>query len=165
MRTVWLALVLLVCIASPGRAEPRVVKINDLIEQASEYDGKLVTVQGEAIGDVMIRGEFGWVNISDGSNDIGVWAPAEALRAIRFVGRYHTRGDTLRVSGEFRRADPEHGGDLDLRAAEIQVARRGEVIARPTRPGRLPLAAGALALGGALGLWLWLKGRRLAAGG
>ncbi|HYG56564.1 MAG TPA: hypothetical protein VD902_00650, partial [Symbiobacteriaceae bacterium] len=40
------------------------VTVSDLVEQAKAYDGKQVTLQGEVIGDVMRRGEYGWINIT-----------------------------------------------------------------------------------------------------
>jgi opacity protein-like surface antigen len=148
-----LALVLLLFLAPVARAED-VVRLNDLVEQAKARDGQVVTAEGEAIGDVMIRGEYGWVNISDGTNDIGIWAPAEALRQIRYVGRYHTKGDVVRVTGRFHRADPEHGGDLDIHAQSLTVVQPGGPVSHPVKPGRVPLALLSLAAAGGLGLAL-----------
>lgn len=152
---VMLAMLLALGAASAHAAAPPLVQINDLVEQAARFDGTVVTVEGEVIGDVMIRGTGGWINVTDGTNDIGIWAPAEALRRIRYVGRYHQRGDTVRVVGEFRRADPEHGGDLALRAAELVVVSPGGPVAHPIKPHRFLLAAFSMALAGALAYWRW----------
>ncbi|HLN61411.1 MAG TPA: hypothetical protein VK464_07615 [Symbiobacteriaceae bacterium] len=141
-------------------AEQAVTPINDLVEKAGAFDRQAVTVRGEAVGDVMIRGDHGWVNISDGTNDIGVYATAAQLRAIRQVGRYHTTGDVVRVTGEFHRADPEHGGDLDLHAATLVVVQPGGPVAHPVPLGRVGLAGGALALALVLGLLLRISIRR-----
>jgi len=42
---------------------------SELIRNAKEYDGKLIVYSGEVIGDVMLRGEFAWVNINDGERN------------------------------------------------------------------------------------------------
>lgn len=143
--------------AAVAYAEVTVTKINDLVEQAKALDGQTVTIQGEVIGDVMIRGDSGWINITDGTNDIGVLAPAGALRTIQYAGRYHQRGDQVRISGQFRRADPEHGGDLTLRAQSLEVLEAGGPVAHPVRDGRPLAAAGALALAGVLGYLRWRR--------
>lgn len=150
---IW-ALAFALAVAVPVAAAGPAVPINDLIEQAKMYDGETVTVQGEVVGDVMIRDERGWVNISDGTNDIGIWAPAELLRRIGFVGRYHTRGDTVRVTGTFYRADPQQGGDLDIRASSLDVVKPGERVDHVIPSGRLILALGSLGVAAGLGLWL-----------
>lgn len=155
-RMVWILVGMLILVAHPGYADSGpLVRINDLIEQASGYDGKSVTIEGEVIGDVMVRGASGWINVSDGTNDIGVWAPAEALWLVTHVGRYHSRGDRVRITGEFRRADPEQGGDLTLRAADLTVLEPGGTVGHPVRAGRPLLALIALGVSAVLGLVRW----------
>ncbi|MFA5350435.1 MAG: DNA-binding protein [Candidatus Omnitrophota bacterium] len=104
------------------------VSSDELIKNAKEYDGKLVTYTGEAIGDVMLRGEFAWVNINDGENALGVWMGAALAKEIKFVGNYKTRGDRLEVVGIFHRACLEHGGDLDIHAQELRKLGNGRVV-------------------------------------
>lgn len=142
--------------AMPVHAD--VVTVNDLIEQAQAFDAKEVTVQGEVFGDVMIRGDMGWINVSDGTGDIGVWATADDLRKIQSAGRYHHSGDQVRVTGEFRRADPEHGGDLVLRAASLEILEAGTPSDHPVKPGRPVLAAISLVLAAVLG-YIRFRGR------
>lgn len=147
-------------IAFPAHAETKPVPINTLVEQAKAYDGQTVTIAGEVIGDVMLRGEYGWINLTDGTNDIGVWAPAEALRAIKYAGRYHQKGDQVTVTGQFRRADPEHGGDLLVRAGAMTVLAAGKPVAHPVKSGRPLVAALSLVLAASLGLWRWRAHQR-----
>ena len=99
-----------------------------LINNAKEYDGKLVTYSGEVIGDVMLRGEFAWVNINDGDNALGVWMSARLAKEINFTGNYKSRGDNLEVTGIFHRACLEHGGDLDIHAQVLSKLANGRMV-------------------------------------
>jgi len=102
------------------------ISSTELINNAREYDGKSVVYAGEAIGDVMVRGDFVWVNLNDGENTIGVWLNKELAKEIQFAGSYHAKGDRLEISGVFQRSCIQHGGDLDIHAQNI----------RKTSPGR-----------------------------
>lgn len=132
--------------AAPVLAAPAVA-IGDLIEKATQYDGQTVTVEGEAVGDRMLRGSHGWVNISDPTGDLGLWAPADLLRPIDHLGRYHSRGDRVRATGRFHRADSQHGGDMDLHVESLQVVGVGGPMVHPLSARRLWLAGVAIALG------------------
>jgi len=101
---------------------------SELIKNAKEYDGKLITYTGEVIGDVMLRGEFAWVNINDGDNALGVWMGASLAKEIKFVGNYKSRGDSLEITGIFHRACPEHGGDLDIHAQALRKLTNGRIV-------------------------------------
>ncbi len=104
------------------------ISSNELITHAKVYDGKLVTYSGEAIGDVMFRGEFAWVNINDGNNAIGAWVSAALAKEINFMGAYKSRGDTLEITGIFHRACLEHGGDLDIHAQTLRKLAGGKAV-------------------------------------
>jgi hypothetical protein len=104
------------------------ISSNELITHAKQYDGRLVTYSGEVIGDVMLRGEFAWVNINDGSNAIGVWANAALAKEINFTGAFKSRGDTLEITGIFHRACLEHGGDLDIHVQALRKIGGGKMI-------------------------------------
>lgn len=152
IRRVFPLVVVCVCLfAAPARAET----INALVEGAAAFDGQTVTVTGEVIGDVMPRGEGGWINVSDGTNDIGVWTTAESLRQIKFAGRYHQTGDQVQVIGQFRRADTEFGGDLLIRAASVEVLAHGGPVGHPLQGDRPRIALLALLAATALGLLRW----------
>ena len=110
----------------PLFASPR-LSSSELIKNAQEYDGKLITYSGEAIGDVMRRGQFVWVNINDGQYAIGVWMGANLAKEIKFTGSYKSLGDTLEVTGVFHRACLEHGGDLDIHAQALRKTGSGRI--------------------------------------
>jgi len=101
---------------------------DDLIKQARQYDGQVVTYSGEVIGDVMRRGEFAWVNINDGNNAIGVWIKTGLTKEINITGNYKAQGDFLEITGVFYRACLKHGGDLDIHAQTLHKISSGKII-------------------------------------
>jgi hypothetical protein len=101
------------------------VTSDELINRAKEYDKKEVIYSGEAIGDIMERDQYGWINVSDGNNAIGIWLPVAEIEKIKYTGQYKYTGDAVRVEGIFNQACPEHGGDLDIHAKTIEVVKKG----------------------------------------
>lgn len=99
--------------------------INQLIDNAKIMDGKTVVVQGEAIGEVLERGDYAWVNINDGTNAIGIWLKLEDANKIKVFGDYLNIGDQVKVTGVFNRACVEHGGDMDIHAISTEVVENG----------------------------------------
>ncbi len=98
----------------------------ELINNAKQYDGQTVTYRGEAVGDIMARGDHAWVNLNDGYIAIGVWVRKIELKDITYLGGYRAKGDVIEVTGIFNRSCPEHGGDLDIHAQEIKKVLSGE---------------------------------------
>ena len=45
----------------------------ELINNAKQYDGKTVNYKGEVIGEVMVRGDYAWLHVNDGTIAIGIW--------------------------------------------------------------------------------------------
>ena len=97
----------------------------ELINNAKLYDGKVISYEGEVIGDIMKRGDYAWINLNDGKNAIGIWASLALVRDIGYTGSYKSVGDGVEVTGVFRRACPEHGGDLDIHAQAIRKTGAG----------------------------------------
>ncbi len=123
-----------------------------LIDNAKEYDGKTVVYEGEAIGDIMKRGAYSWVNLNDSVNAIGIWAENSLLKDIAYTGAYKSKGDWLEITGVFHRACPEHGGDLDIHAQAIRNINNGCAIMHKLNIDKRNLAA---ALLGILGItWI-----------
>jgi hypothetical protein len=97
-----------------------------LIKDAKAYDGKEIVYEGEAIGDVMRRGkQYAWINVNDGDNALGIWAPWEFAKGITNLGSYKYKGDLLKITGQFNRACIDHGGDLDVHAQKIEILQKG----------------------------------------
>jgi len=103
----------------------------ELIDNAKQYDGKIITYKGEVIGDVMIRGDYAWLHVNDGTIAIGIWVPKTMIQDIGYIGDYHKKGDTVDVSGTFHRSCLEHGGDLDIHASEIKKITSGSPVIQP----------------------------------
>lgn len=120
---------------------------NDLIEKGAQWDRKMVTYEGEVIREPMRRGDYAWLNVSDGNNAMGVWVKYGMIRPIRHYGSYKMKGDWIKVTGLFYRSCPEHGGDLDIHASSITVLKRGGPTSHPIRVERLLLALLAIAAG------------------
>ncbi|MFH1311620.1 MAG: hypothetical protein ABIJ00_00170 [Candidatus Eisenbacteria bacterium] len=130
-----------------------------LIEQSSNYDGEDVIYRGEAVGDILNRGENAWVAVNDdhysrsplrineefkgGNSGIGVYGPRADLDEIHFLGSYTARGDIVEVRGTFYRSSVEHGGDTCIVARSIDVLERGHRLPE-SRMGSELLLAGAL---------------------
>ena len=102
------------------------VSLSELIDEAKDYDGHVINFRGEAIGNILYRGSYAWVNVSDADNSaIGIWMSADDARKISFLGHYGMRGDTLFVTGTFNRACPDHGGDPDIHADTVTIINSG----------------------------------------
>lgn len=101
------------------------IEINQLIENSIDFDNKEVTIQGEAIGELLERGNYSWVNINDGTNTIGVWIKTEEAKLIMFWGDYKHKGDIVKISGIFSRDCTEHGGDVDIHNVSLNIIEKG----------------------------------------
>jgi len=112
----------------------------ELINNAKQYDGKEITYSGEVIGDVMVRGKFAWINVSDAKNAIGIWLPQDLTKGIYNTGSYKTKGDMVEVKGKFNRACIEHGGDLDIHASSLQIVQKGEKVEEIISPRKIKVA-------------------------
>lgn len=104
------------------------IPINDLIEKSVKYSGQEVTVEGEALGEVLERGDYAWVNISDGGNAIGIWMTLDDAMKIENFGDYKNVGDTIKVAGVFSRNCAEHGGDVDIHCRSLNIVSVGHPV-------------------------------------
>jgi len=133
-----LVFLLPVLLAASVLAAPVPVTSAELIEKAADFDGKEVTLEGEAVGSILPRGEYAWVNITDQNNSaIGIFMKASDAAQIKTLGRYGVTGDRVRVTGTFYRACAAHGGDLDVHAASVTLVEAGHASV-PAVPAWLP---------------------------
>ncbi len=121
-------------------ASPETISISKLLAHSTEFDQQEVVFKGEAIGDLMIRGEDGWVNISDGKSAIGVFGPAALLEQINLLGGYHTRGDMVKITGIFHHHCPKHHGGTHVSARKIEVLQEGFIQEEELSPLKLYLS-------------------------
>jgi len=98
----------------PVLASEAITSVSELIDNGWEYDSKIINIQGEAIGELLERGKYSFVNINDGTSAIGIYLKTTDGEMIKSYGNYHKIGDSVRITGVFNRACKEHGGDMDI---------------------------------------------------
>lgn len=111
----------------------------ELINNAKQYNGNIVVYRGEVIGDIMLRGEYAWINVNDGKNAIGIWTKKELIKDILYTGGYRSRGDIVEITGKFNRSCIEHGGDLDIHAQSITKISLGDKTSHPVNKKEINL--------------------------
>lgn len=131
---------LIVFILSPGFA--LAVDSITLIEKSKDYDKQHIEFTGEVIGDVMIRGDFAWINVNDDPYSLGkkgnkgfnsgqsIWVSTGMAKKINRTGGYFWQGDRVKVKGTFNRVCRVHGGDMDIHARELKIISKGKPIKR-----------------------------------
>lgn len=101
-----------------------------------------VSFEGEAVGDLVNAGDgHRWANVMGTSNAvISVFLTDEQASLIHDVGDYHSTGTTLKITGTYHIACPEHQGELDVHASKAEVVNAGAHTPHPVVPGRLEAA-------------------------
>ncbi|MGE5580035.1 MAG: DNA-binding protein [Bacillota bacterium] len=136
----------------PGTA-PHLMPIGELVNRAREMDGLVVRLVGEAVGDLMVRGDHAWVNILDASGTaIGVFLPKEEALKVKSLGKYRQKGDVVDLIGVFHNSCDVHDGEPDVHADSIAVVENGHSVSYPVEVSRMVLGGILLVLAGALGL-------------
>ncbi|ADL41587.1 hypothetical protein COB47_0233 [Caldicellulosiruptor obsidiansis OB47] len=146
----------LICLFYYAFAKP--VDSITLLNNSFKYDGKIVEFQGEAIGEVMKREKYAWVNIHDGQNAIGVFMKYEDAKKIRYLGRYLVKGDIVLVKGIFNRSCKVHGGDTDIHALQVQIVKRGYKMQEQINKTKAAFAILIFSLGSFL-MWVVFKNK------
>jgi len=108
------------CFVIYNNAYAQPLNSNELINQAARYDGKVITYAGEVVGDVMVRGNYAWINVNDSNNAIGIWVDKIKVQDIIYTGNHKARGDWVEITGVFHRACSEHGADLDIHGEAVK---------------------------------------------
>ena len=136
-------------------------RVGVLVSTNRALNDSEVSFTGEAVGGVVNAGEgYKWANISGTSNAvISVYLSDDFAKLIQNVGDYHTTGTTLKITGTYHIACPEHEGELDVHASAAEVTDNGGPVTHMVVPGRLE-AALALCAVAALFLMLYLLARR-----
>lgn len=167
----WLLAFAVVMVATPAGATE--VEVPMLDAEAEAWNGQRVTVRGEIVGDYSVRDGEVWVQLNDdpyvaeplietgalqGSNSgIGVRIPAEIFPdTYGAPGGYHTRGPVVEVTGTFRYADPDTGGDTFIDAESVVVIEESRPIEAPAAEPALLIASVVMIAAGAA---LWARAR------
>jgi hypothetical protein len=162
--------------AARAQADGETVSTQELIENAEEFDGREVVIEGEVVGDIMNRGTHAWITVDDDSYSdlsleeggdftgisnygMGVWLPADEAEKIRVLGGYKHKGDRVRVEGVFHRADTENGGDMDIHGTYLQVLEPGYPFAHPFAWWKLVLLLVLFSVLSLLGTVWWKRTR------
>jgi hypothetical protein len=106
------------------------------VSEATSFDGREVTVEGEVIGDRLHSGSgHVWINVlGDDGVGIGAWTPGEMARAVETYGDYNAVGDRVLVTGLFNAACDLHGGDLDIHVTDLTVVEPGTAVEHDVEP-------------------------------
>lgn len=146
------------------------VSVADLLADGASFDGAVVTVEGELVGDFQRRGAWVWVQLNGDSYadapapaggsltgpnlGIGVRFPAGDFDAAGFdrPGGYGVRGPVVRVTGEWRYHDEDRGGESYLAAASFEVLEREIRFDEEMPLGALLLGVALLASAGGIAL-------------
>jgi hypothetical protein len=135
--------------------------VPEIVSEAHELDGRTVTFEGEAIGEALRADRRTvWVNVLDEGTAIGVWMPKEMAARIARFGSYRQTGDTVRVTGTLNLACDQHGGDLDVHAASLEVVAAGKPRSERVRPLEALVGAAGFAIAGAAVLVARARERR-----
>ena len=119
-----------------------------LVSVNRALDGSDVRFTGEVVGDV-VKAENGytWVNIMGSANNvIGVRMTDEQAQLVQNIGSYHESGTVLRVSGEYNVACPEHQGELDVHASNVELVDAGGPTEHLLDSGRVIVAISLVSL-------------------
>jgi hypothetical protein len=115
------------------------ISVTDLIEKAKENDLKEVAIKGEIIGDIFYKGDFVWINVSDGINAIGIWVPEKSVAELSHPGDYSHKGDFVQITGRFNRACIEHMGETDIHLDDFRVLKKGGSVLHPVDNKKLKI--------------------------
>ena len=127
--------------AAPTEAAVLVDSFLSLVREGKRYDGMEIEIEGEAVGDVMMRGSYAWVNVRSPEDvALGIIVTPEQARRIRRTGDYFHAGDHVLVTGTFYRFAPRYGGETCVVAREMTVVRGGFATPRPIARGRVNAA-------------------------
>lgn len=131
---------IVMAVVSQFSAVASAIEITDgsaLIENANDLDGQVVVFEGEVLADITHQQDHFWINVLNQGTGIGIWITRQQRAQINQTGHYGMQGDTVRIVGQFNRACPEHGGDLDIHAETLTVIAQGTVLNSPLDRGRL----------------------------
>lgn len=103
-----------------------IIRIRDLYEKEEIYDGKVVIIEGEVIGEKIGKNENVWINLKDDDYLIGVFISKKEAEKIENFGRYKIKGDIVRIKGIYNKICEQHYGERDIHALKLEVIYKGE---------------------------------------
>lgn len=175
-RAAVLAIIALGVLALPRPA--RATTSAELDADPTAWQGRVVQLEGELIGDYGKHNDGVWVELNDGPYASTPFRPGGSLVGtnqgigIRIPwplfdeswgepGRYRVRGPIVQVVGVFRYHDPDHLGDTFVDVTQLTLVSPSMKVPGERVEWTWPLSAGAILAGAAL-LALALSRRRRA---
>ena len=143
-----ISLVMLITLGMVFTSLAKEQTIGLLIENAKEMDGQKITLEGEVIGEILLRKDRAWVNIGDETAVIGAWVDSKEVKKINRTGDYKHHGDKIKVKGTFYRSLDEQGGEMAIKGESLQISESGQVIVHTIHSMKL-LVLGLLAFAAA----------------
>lgn len=128
------------------------VTVARLAAADSNLNGSLVSFRGEAVGEAVKSASprYKWVMLQAGSSTVSsveVLMANDQVALIENYGSYKTKGSTLLVTGIYRVADPDQGGELDVVAYTVSVVDPGGPVEEELDWRKLPLGIALVVLG------------------
>ena len=103
------------------------VDIRSLLSAGKRQDGRDVSFTGEAVGSPIVAdADHVWVNVKGGGAMVGVYMDAELAKRITHYAAYEQTGDMITVSGTYHLACPDHNGELEVHAEQVEINAEGE---------------------------------------
>ena len=153
------------------------VTVAELDEEPERWDGRVVTIRGEVVGDYSIRPEHVWIQVNDdpyvdaplveggplegGNLGIGVRMPPDIdVAGWGRPGGDEFRGPVVEVTGVFLYNEPSTGGDTFVDASDVVVLEAARMFEAPGA-STLHLALGTAMTAGAIVIFAVARRRRL----
>lgn len=127
---------------------PVLTTIGELTSAGDSLDGLDVSVQGEAVGDI-INAEPGykWITLLDAGASMSVRVKDGDAAKIKYLGRHESQGTRVKVTGAFEVDCTAHDGLIDMHATSLTVLDEGYKIERAFDSNKILIGLGLLFLG------------------
>lgn len=121
----------------------------EIISMTSGLDGATIAFEGEVVSEALAGGDgHVWVNVLSDGTAIGIWMPVEMTDDLEVFGDWGNTGDVVRVVGILNEGCDQHGGDLDVHAASLELVKRGSERENPYDLWKLGVGLAGLVLAG-----------------
>jgi hypothetical protein len=101
----------------------QVASMKNIVIKPDEFNGKIIEVEGEAIGELLIdtRSNGFWLNLGAEGYNISIFSSDRAhFSKVKEWGQYGQTGDWVKVKGIFKRDCPQHQiSDIHLYSLEV----------------------------------------------
>jgi hypothetical protein len=113
-----------------------------LTNAGPQLDGQEVTVQGEAVGDILVAEKgFRWLMVQDGGASISVLMNERDASKVTRLGRYGQIGTHLEITGEFHVDCADHDGLTDVHATQVTIIDEGTMVESRFNARKLEIGA------------------------